>query len=81
MPIEAGADAVEVTRGRLLLEDCDISSRTLSCVAAHGDATEPLIRRCRVHDGADSGLYFFDGTPKPSLTAFRFPFVAERRRL
>ncbi len=30
-------------------------------MAAHGAATEPLIRRCRVHDGADSGLYFFDG--------------------
>ena len=28
---------------------------------------------------AGTGLYFFDGTPKPSLTAFRFPFVAERR--
>jgi hypothetical protein len=25
-----------------------------------------------------SGLYFMDGTPKPALTAFRFPFVAER---
>ena len=26
-----------------------------------------------------TGLYFADGRPKPSLTAFRFPFVAERR--
>ena len=25
-----------------------------------------------------SGLYFLDGRPKPALTAFRFPFVAER---
>ena len=25
-----------------------------------------------------TGLYFMDGTPKPALTAFRFPFVAER---
>jgi hypothetical protein len=25
-----------------------------------------------------SGLYFKDGTPKPALTAFRFPFVADR---
>lgn len=62
---EAGGDegffTVEIAGGRLLLEDCDITSRTLSCVAVHGDATEPLIRRCRIHDGADSGLYFFDG--------------------
>jgi nitrous oxidase accessory protein NosD len=56
-----GFFAVEIAGGRLLLEDCDVSSRTLSCVAAHGAATEPLIRRCRVHHGADSGLYFFDG--------------------
>ena len=26
-----------------------------------------------------TGLYFADGTPKPALTAFRFPFVAERK--
>jgi hypothetical protein len=25
-----------------------------------------------------SGIYFSDGSPKPSLTAFRFPFVSER---
>lgn len=53
--------AVDVTRGDLLLEDCDISSDTLSCVAVHGPDAAPLIRRCLIHDGADSGLYFFDG--------------------
>jgi hypothetical protein len=26
-----------------------------------------------------AGAYFLDGRPKPSLTAFRFPFVAERQ--
>ncbi|MDX6581810.1 MAG: hypothetical protein QOI10_994 [Solirubrobacterales bacterium] len=34
------------------------------------------------HDqaGVDgTGLYFVDGDPKPALTAFRFPFVTERR--
>ena len=34
------------------------------------DTTEPYI--------GGTGLYFIDGTPKPALTAFRFPFVAER---
>jgi hypothetical protein len=53
--------AVDVARGNLLLEDCDVSSDTLSCVAVHGPEAAPLIRRCRIHDGADSGLYFFDG--------------------
>jgi hypothetical protein len=27
-----------------------------------------------------TGVYFQDGTPKPSLTAFRFPFVVDRQR-
>jgi hypothetical protein len=31
-----------------------------------------------VHAGFQSGVYFIDGTAKPSLTAFRFPFVTDR---
>ncbi len=58
---DAAFFAVEVMRGDLLLEDCDVSSDTLSCVAVHGEEAAPLIRRCRIHDGADSGLYFFEG--------------------
>jgi hypothetical protein len=30
-------------------------------------------------ESAPTGLYANDGTPKPSLTAFRFPFVTDRR--
>jgi hypothetical protein len=29
-------------------------------------------------NGYQSGLYFLDGSPKPALTAFQFPFVTER---
>ena len=29
-------------------------------------------------DALDSGIFFANGQPKPSYTAFRFPFVAER---
>jgi hypothetical protein len=28
---------------------------------------------------ADAGIYYADGRPKPALTAFKFPFVTERR--
>jgi hypothetical protein len=31
-----------------------------------------------VHAGFQAGVYFIDGRAKPSLTAFRFPFVTER---
>src|SRR3954454_874802 len=34
--------------------------------------------RPNVHAGFQSGVYFPDGRPKPSLTAFRFPFVANQ---
>jgi nitrous oxidase accessory protein NosD len=57
----AASFAVDILRGVLVLEDCDVSSETLSCVAVHGPEAAPLIKRCRIHDGADSGLYFFDG--------------------
>lgn len=57
----AGAFTVDVPSGELVLEDCDVSSQSLSCIAVHGPAAAPFIRRCRIHDGADSGLYFFDG--------------------
>ncbi len=30
-------------------------------------------------DPLTSGLFFFDGEPKPSASSFRFPFVTERR--
>ncbi|HEX8290113.1 MAG TPA: hypothetical protein VF570_00070, partial [Pyrinomonadaceae bacterium] len=51
---------VDILRGELVLEGCDISSETISCVAAHGPEAAPLIKGCRIHDSADSGLYFFD---------------------
>lgn len=52
---------VDVLRGELVLEACDISSESISCVAAHGPEAAPIIKGCRIHDSADSGLYLFDG--------------------
>lgn len=53
--------ALDVTGGSLVLEDCDLSSDTLSCVGVHGERASASIRGCRIHDARDSGLYFFDG--------------------
>ena len=52
--------AIDIPQGRLLLEDCDISSETLSCVGIHNPMTDPVIRRCAIHSGADSGVYVFE---------------------
>jgi hypothetical protein len=55
-----GFFAVDIAQGKLVLEDCDITSDSLSCVAIHGTTADPAIRRCKIHDGADSGIYTFD---------------------
>ncbi|MGI9106503.1 MAG: right-handed parallel beta-helix repeat-containing protein [Pyrinomonadaceae bacterium] len=52
--------AVDIPQGKLLLEDCDISSTGLSCVGIRNPMADPLLRRCAIHDGADSGLYIFE---------------------
>lgn len=55
-----GFFTVDIARGQFRLEACDISSDSLSSVAIHGAAAEPIIKRCRIHDAADSGIFIFD---------------------
>ena len=50
---------VDIVQGRLELEGCDITSQSLSCVAIHGGA-DPLLRRNRIHDGKEAGVYVFE---------------------
>jgi F-box protein 11 len=50
---------VDIEQGRLDLEACDITSRSLACVAIHGGA-DPRLRRNRIHDGQQSGVHVFD---------------------
>ena len=56
-----GFFAVDISHGRPLFEDCDISSDSLACVAIHNPTAAPLIRSCRIHHGVDSGVFAFDG--------------------
>src|SRR5262249_14152690 len=53
--------AVDVPQGRLLLEDCDVSSDSLSCVAIHGASANPTLRNCRLHDAKECGVLVWDG--------------------
>jgi parallel beta-helix repeat protein len=46
-------------RGRLELEGCDIASESLACVAIRNGA-DPRLRRNRIHDGKDVGVYVYD---------------------
>jgi parallel beta-helix repeat protein len=47
---------VDITQGRLEMEGCDISSDSLACVAIQ-DGADPRLRRNRLHDGEQGGVY------------------------
>jgi parallel beta-helix repeat protein len=53
--------AVDVERGRLLLENCSVTSDSLACVAVRGEEAQPVIRGCTLHRGAEAGLFFLRG--------------------
>ncbi|MDQ3701851.1 MAG: right-handed parallel beta-helix repeat-containing protein, partial [Chloroflexota bacterium] len=53
--------AVDVPQGQLLLEDCDLTSDALACVAVRGRTANPVLRRCHVHDGKGSGVFVHHG--------------------
>ncbi len=51
--------AVHIAQGRLDLEECDISGRGNAGVAILGGA-EPRVRRNRIHDCQQSGIFVYD---------------------
>jgi parallel beta-helix repeat protein len=50
---------VDIAQGRLELEDCDITSQSLACVAIHAGA-DPRLRRNRIHDGKEDGVLVYE---------------------
>ena len=50
---------VNAVQGRLFLEDCDIASQSLACVAISGGA-DPRLLRNRIHDSRQSGVIVYD---------------------
>ncbi len=50
---------VNATQGRLFLEECDITSLSLACVAISGGA-DPRLRRNRIHHSKQSGVIVYD---------------------
>jgi parallel beta-helix repeat protein len=47
---------VNIPQGCLVLEDCDITSDSLACIAIHGLTAKPRISRCKIHDGKAGGI-------------------------
>jgi hypothetical protein len=52
--------AVDIPQGCLVLEDCDITSDSLSCIAIHGLTAKPRISRCKIHDGNATGIFVYE---------------------
>jgi parallel beta-helix repeat protein len=50
---------VWIKQGRLELEDCDISSTGVACVAVMKNS-DPRVRRNRIHDGKQRGILVYD---------------------
>ncbi|XCN73842.1 MAG: right-handed parallel beta-helix repeat-containing protein [Candidatus Electrothrix aestuarii] len=49
---------VNIIQGELQLEQCDIESKSLSCVAIQGSAN-PRLRRNRIHNGKQAGIFVY----------------------
>ncbi|MBV9761524.1 MAG: right-handed parallel beta-helix repeat-containing protein [Acidobacteriaceae bacterium] len=48
-------NAVYISQGRLDLQECDISSKSLACIGIYGNA-DPRIRNNRIHSAAQGGV-------------------------
>ena len=61
----AGARRVECygieIQTRVFLNDCDISCDSLACLALYGPNADPIVRRCRIHHGAQAGVLIYQG--------------------
>jgi hypothetical protein len=55
----AGPIAVDIAQGRLIMEDCDISSDTPLCVVVQNSETRPMFYRCKIHDVPGIGILFY----------------------
>lgn len=52
---------VNIARGCLILENCDIQSESLAGIAIQGKDTKAIIRHCRIHDCKGSGVLVSNG--------------------
>ncbi len=57
---------IDISKGRLELEDCDISSKGGSCVNIDSDAN-PILRRNSIHDGKRHGVEISSGDGQATL--------------
>lgn len=54
------APAVAISRGQLILRNCDITSDTELCIRVQGSTTKSVIQDCLIHRSNSKGLLFTD---------------------
>jgi len=52
--------AVYIPQGKLVLEQCDVTSDSLSCVDICGRGTQAIVRACQLHDSQQAGISIYD---------------------
>lgn len=52
--------ALEIASGQSVIEECGISSQASACISIHGPKTNAHIRRCKIHDGGNYGVWIWD---------------------
>lgn len=52
---------VNIAKGCLILENCDIQSQSLAGIVIQGKDTKAIIRHCRIHDCRGSGVLVSNG--------------------
>lgn len=52
--------AVTIPTGRLVLEDCQITSDSLACIGIHGEGTQPIIRRCILRNPSERAVTVYN---------------------
>lgn len=52
---------VDIPYGQLLIDDCDLTSDTLACLAIYGTNATATIQGCIIHDSQSSGICIWQG--------------------
>lgn len=53
--------AVSISQGKLTMVECRVTSQDGPCILISGAQTDPLIRKCRIHNGKETGVAITEG--------------------
>lgn len=53
---------VDVQAGKPIIEECDITSTSSSCIAVRGVDSQAMIRKNKIHAGNKSGVFLYDAS-------------------